>query len=59
MQIIDRWGEILFISKDPNLGWDGAYQGKLVPYGVYTYLINFTYYDSKTYQFSGTLTILR
>ena len=59
MQIIDRWGEILFISKDPNLGWDGAYQGKLVPDGVYTYLINFTYYDSKTYQFSGTLTILR
>jgi hypothetical protein len=37
----------------------GTYKGELVQDGVYMYQINFTYYDSKTYQFSGTLTLLK
>ncbi len=59
MQILNRWGETLFVSHDPNLGWDGYYKGELVQDGVYMYQINFTYYDRKTYQFSGTLTLLK
>ncbi len=39
--VYDRWGQVLFESKDPNVGWDGTYQGKLMPTGVYTWKIRY------------------
>ena len=47
MRIFDRWGKQIFFTTDPNLGWDGKYNGELVPQGVYYYIINFT--DSQNY----------
>jgi gliding motility-associated-like protein len=43
MTIFNRWGEIVFYSEDPNIGWAGTYgnQGIDVQAGVYTYLISF------------------
>jgi gliding motility-associated-like protein len=35
--IINRWGETIFRSSDPNVGWDGTYKGKVCPNGVYTW----------------------
>ena len=37
--IYNRWGELIFESKDPNLGWDGTYKGELVGAGVYIYYV--------------------
>lgn len=39
MYIYNRWGEIIFESNDPNIGWDGSYgvEGKDAEVGVYTY----------------------
>jgi gliding motility-associated-like protein len=37
--IFNRWGEIIFESHDPNVGWDGTYLGKMVPDGTYTWTI--------------------
>ncbi len=47
MRIFNRWGNQLFYSTDPSKGWDAKYNGKLVPQGVYYYIINFT--DSQNY----------
>ena len=33
-RIFNRWGQLLF-EGDANRGWDGTYQGKTVPEGVY------------------------
>jgi gliding motility-associated-like protein len=41
MYIYNRWGEIIFESNDPSIGWDGScgLQGKDAEVGVYTYQI--------------------
>ena len=41
MAIYNRWGEVLFESNKPEIGWDGTYNGKVVPNGVYLYSIRF------------------
>lgn len=33
--IIDRWGNIVFETNNINTGWDGTYDGKKSPIGVY------------------------
>jgi gliding motility-associated-like protein len=35
--IFNRWGEQLFVSRNPDERWDGFYMGELVPNGVYFY----------------------
>jgi|GEM_PF-725835 len=59
MTIFDRWGEILFVSIDENHTWDGTYQGKLMPSGVYVYKIEVR--DSKKSQriYTGHLNLIR
>jgi gliding motility-associated-like protein len=44
MLIFNRWGEIMFESKNINVGWDGSYgtEGLDCPSGTYTYKISFT-----------------
>lgn len=39
LNIYNRWGELLFQSKDKKIGWDGSYKGLLQPNGVYTYSV--------------------
>jgi len=41
MTIYNRWGEIIFESNNDEVGWDGTYNGKIVPQGTYTYKIEF------------------
>ena len=33
MKIYNRWGELLFESNDRTVGWDGYYNGVLMPQG--------------------------
>ncbi len=40
--ILDRWGNLVFDNKDflpndPNLGWDGTFNGQFAPEGTYVY----------------------
>ncbi len=64
MNIYNRWGQNVFSSGDPTEGWDGNYDGKEAPAGVYVYVINYTVYDADTgdgaaAHKSGTVTLLR
>lgn len=56
--IFNRWGDKLFEFHDPSIGWDGKYKGKLVPAGVYYYVINAKGSDGKNYKLSGDINIL-
>ena len=40
--IYNRWGEELFESNDPDVGWDGTYQGTISQDGVYVWKIVYT-----------------
>lgn len=37
--IFDRWGELIYETKDKNFQWDGKYKGESVPLGVYVYQV--------------------
>ena len=37
--VFNRWGEIIWESRNPDITWDGTYNGRLVQSGTYTWLI--------------------
>jgi gliding motility-associated-like protein len=39
LSIFNRWGELVFVSEDLTFGWDGTYDNKNVPEGVYIWQI--------------------
>lgn len=57
--IFNRWGEKMTEFHDPSQGWDGKYGGKLVPPGVYYYVIKALGSDGKEYNLSGDINIIR
>ncbi|MBD5180767.1 MAG: gliding motility-associated C-terminal domain-containing protein [Bacteroidales bacterium] len=56
--IFNRWGNLMFSTSDPAVGWDGKYKGKLVPAGVYFYVIKAKGADGKSYNRSGDINII-
>lgn len=59
MEIFDRWGNKMFMTNDLNEGWDGNFQEKACPNGVYLYKIRAVGLDGKAYDFKGTLHLIR
>lgn len=57
--IFDRYGNQIFHFTDPNSGWDGKRGGKIVPPGVYYYVITARGADGKKYKESGDINIIR
>jgi len=40
--IYNRWGALVFESKEMSLGWDGEYKRKPAPQGIYVYKIEYS-----------------
>ncbi|MCB9173355.1 MAG: gliding motility-associated C-terminal domain-containing protein [Flavobacteriales bacterium] len=59
LNIFNKWGELLFVSKDINIGWDGYYRDKLVQQDVYVYKIQVTFVDGNSETFVGDITLIR
>ncbi len=61
LRIYSRWGEKLFDSRDVNTGWDGWYEGQMVPDGVYVYILDVKMYQNGVLNWEnrkGTVTVL-
>lgn len=56
--IFNRWGKQLFSSTDPAEGWDGKVRGKVVPAGVYYYVIKAKGSDGIRYDRAGDINII-
>jgi gliding motility-associated-like protein len=60
MTIVNRWGEILFYSEDPTLGWKGLdSKGEPVMEGPYAFAVTFRYIDGVMHAYKGTVTIIK
>ena len=35
LRIFNRWGELVFTSRDPQISWNGTYNGERAPVGTY------------------------
>ncbi len=60
MQIFDRWGTLLFESKDKNIGWDGYDKnGRPLPAGVYVYKLVMRLSDGQRTTKIGDVTLIK
>ncbi|MCT4580357.1 MAG: PKD domain-containing protein [Flavobacteriales bacterium] len=59
-QIFNRWGDLLFMTDTPNVGWDGKYKGRLVQDGVYSWKITIkNLYDNGKEDYFGHFSLFR
>ena len=61
-EIFDRWGELIFVSNDPEIGWIGNNKngGHYVQADIYTYQITIVMPDTGNARlFEGHVTVLR
>ena len=61
MYVYDRWGQMVFTSTDPNMGWNGRQQnvGEPLPAGVYTYQGAFSFSDESPIYINGNIVLVR
>lgn len=60
--IFNRWGEIIFISTDVTIQWDGTYKGEQMPIGTYPWTISYqNIFDEKHEEIilNGSVTVVR
>lgn len=60
--IFDRWGNLVYTSKDIPFQWDGYFAGKEALPGVFIYLIKYTFMDGSVEReevVSGDVTLVR
>lgn len=55
----NRWGELLFETRNLNQGWDGKVNDELAQQDIYVYQIQYLDTDNKWYQFQGTFYLVR
>jgi gliding motility-associated-like protein len=59
LQIFNRWGELIFESKDVKIGWDGYYRGQICQEDVYIWKASVKLNNGKLFQHIGDVTLLR
>ncbi len=60
LAIFNRWGEMLFFSKEINVGWNGLFEGNKVQNDVYIYRIRVrSKYDAEAKEFLGKIGVIR
>lgn len=60
MQIFNRWGEMIWESKDPSIGWDGTYNGKVVQAGTYSWRASMKNKDDDgKHEFTGYINVMK
>lgn len=58
-RIFNRWGNVMFETKNISEGWDGTFNGKPQPFGVYIYEIEGITNTGTKFLKKGNLTLLR
>ena len=61
LEIFNRWGELIFATDQVTQGWNGMVDnsGNIAQDGIYTWKLSFKWYDQRTYQLTGHITLVR
>lgn len=57
LEIYNRWGEQVFISTNPSIGWDGTFKGQVAQTGIYNYKLTYII-ESGIQEKFGTFSLL-
>jgi gliding motility-associated-like protein len=58
-KIFNRWGQLIFESRDMNIGWDGTYDSKPQEMEVYVWTLDGITLDGTPVSKKGNVTLLR
>jgi gliding motility-associated-like protein len=58
-KVYDRWGELIFESHDPEVGWDGTYNTKECPEDTYVWSVQGRYVNHQGMRKKGTVILVR
>lgn len=58
-RIYNRWGQLVFQSTDPAIGWDGTYKGVPQPMDAYGYVLDVEFNSGERVTRKGDITLLR
>ena len=57
--VFNKWGELLFRSTDPYIGWDGYFQGRIVRQDVYAWKATATFSNGYRTVKAGDVTLIK
>ena len=57
--IFNKWGELIFRSTDPYIGWDGYFQGRIVRQDVYAWKATATFSSGYRTTQAGDVTLIK
>jgi gliding motility-associated-like protein len=59
LTIYNRWGQKLFFTENPAIGWDGRSDNNPAPHGGYSYIITYRYPAKKEHRDMGVFLLIR
>ncbi len=59
MKIYNNWGNLIFESIDPSIGWDGTWKDRLVPVGDYLYIVEAVTIEGEHYLIQGSVSLIK
>ena len=60
LAVYNRWGELVWESKDPSIYWDGTFNGQKVPLGTYNWYLQASDGQSdERYFFNGSVNVIK
>ena len=58
-KVYNRWGQVVFQTRDRHQGWDGTFKGALQAMDVYTYTLDVEFSDGQKLRKTGDISLLR
>ncbi len=58
-KIYNRWGNLVYDNNNPDIGWDGVFDGKEAPAGTYGYYMEVDINECETIIKQGNVTLIR
>ena len=59
VRIYNNWGQLIFETNDQSVGWNGMYEGKEQPIGVFVWVVEVEMINGKKIKKTGDVTLLR
>ena len=59
LQVYDRWGNLVFQTRDDEAEWDGQLNGRPLDAGIYVWQVQYVDYWGETKQVQGEVQVVR